>query len=342
MKNKLFIITNESIFISKNNQFFCDNIDFKTIPEELNNFFDINIIGRKSSRERSKKINLKNIFIFNNIIFYLLEIFKSFKDNKNKYLIISLSHYTFFASIILKLFSKKHFIYLRSDGYEEYKSILGFFGPIIYHLMFKIGIYKSNLIACREHLLRKNYGKIVNPSQINDKWFKDLKIKNPDKTKLLYIGRLRVEKGIYSLLNILRDTKYFLTIVTAEKNVKLKEKYENVELVSFENINHTIIKFYDDHSIFILPSFTEAHPQVLDESLARCRPVIVFSEIEHVKRNRTGVFVCDRNINSLNNTINYINNNYENIMEKIKKNKLPTKKGFIEEMKNIILINYEK
>ena len=72
MKNKLFIITNESIFISKNNQFFCDNIDLKTIPEELNNFFDINIIGRKSSRERSKKINLKNIFIFNNIIFYLL------------------------------------------------------------------------------------------------------------------------------------------------------------------------------------------------------------------------------------------------------------------------------
>ena len=336
MKNKLFIITNESIFINKNNQFFCDNIDLKTIPEELNNFFDINIIGRKSRSERSKKINLKKIFVFYSFLFYFLEIIKNIKKENNKFLIISLSPYTFFASIILKLFSKKNFIYLRSDGYKEYKSILGFFGPIIYHFMFKIGTYKSELIACREHLLRKKIGSIVNPSQINDKWFKDLKTINPIKTKLLYIGRLRVEKGIYSLLNILRKSKYFLTIVTSEKNVKLKEKYENVELTSFENYNDAIIKFYDDHTIFILPSFTEAHPQVLDESLARCRPVIVFKEIEHVKRDREGVFVCERNINSLNNTINYINNNYENIMDKIKKNKLPTKKSFIEELKKII------
>ena len=127
-----------------------------------------------------------------------------------------------------------------------------------------------------------------------------------------------------------------MTIVTAEKNIKLKEKYPNVELISYENYNDTIIKFYDEHNIFILPSFTEAHPQVLDESLARCRPVIVFSEIDHVKRDREGVFVCERDINSLNNTINYINNNYENILDKIKKNKLPTKKEFIEEMKKII------
>ena len=153
MKNKLFIITNESIFISKNNQFFCDNIDFKTIPEELNNFFDINIIGRKSSRERSKKINLKNIFIFNNIIFYLLEIFKSFKDNKNKYLIISLSPYTFFASIILKLFSKKHFIYLKVMAIKNI-SPLGL-DTIIYHFMFKLALI-NQLIAKRMKKLWKN------------------------------------------------------------------------------------------------------------------------------------------------------------------------------------------
>ena len=69
MKNKLFIITNESIFIDKKNHFFCDNIDFKTIPEELNNFFDINIIGRKSDLERTKKINLNNIYIFKSVFF---------------------------------------------------------------------------------------------------------------------------------------------------------------------------------------------------------------------------------------------------------------------------------
>ena len=132
------------------------------------------------------------------------------------------------------------------------------------------------------------------------------------------------------------DTKYSLTIVTSEKEFKFKKEYSNVKLISFENYNDSIIKFYDDHGIFILPSYTEAHPQVLDESLARCRPVIIFSDINHVKRDRKGVFVCNRNIDSLENTINYIVNNYEQIINKIKKNKLPTKKTFINEMKKII------
>ena len=76
---------------------------------------------------------------------------------------------------------------------------------------------------------------------------------------------------------------------------------------------------------------------MLDESLARLRPVVIFKEIEHVKRNREGVFVCDRNYKSLENTINYINNNYENIVYRIKKNDLPTKKNFINELKKILI-----
>ena len=73
------------------------------------------------------------------------------------------------------------------------------------------------------------------------------------------------------------------------------------------------MKFYDDHNIFILPSFTEAHPQVLDEALSRFRPVIVFSEISHVKRDREGVFVCKRDHKSLIDTIKYIIKNYKDI-----------------------------
>lgn len=338
MKNKIFIITNESIYLNKNNDFYCDNIDLKSIPEELDKFFDIHIIGRKSSAKRSKKINLKKINIFNNFISYLIEIIKSFKNENTKYFIISLSPYTFLASICLKIFSKQHVIYLRSDGYKEYKSILGFFGPAIYHFIFSLGIIKAKLIACRKHLLRNNEGIVVNPSQLNKRWFKDIKKVNSSKTKLLYVGRVRVEKGIFSLLNILRDTKYFLTIVTSEKNIEIKKDYNknNFEVISYENYNDSIIQFYDNHTITILPSFTEAHPQVLDEALARLRPVIVFSEIEHVRRDREGVYICERNINSLNNLINYINNNYENIMDKIKTNKLPTKDEFIQELKKIL------
>ncbi len=336
MQDRLYIITNESINLDKDNRFYCDNIDLKSIPEELNKFSKITIIARHSQKQRSKKINIDEIKISKNIVTYLIEIFKSLKNDRSKYLIISLSPYTLLASVFLKIFLKKHYIYLRSDGFREYKAILGFFGPYIYSFIFQVGVFKANLIACRKHLLRKKNGTIVNPSQLNEKWFKEIKTIAQNKNKLLYVGRMRVEKGIFSLLNILKDTKYLLTIVTSEKEVKLDEIYNNVNLMNFENNNDEIIDIYDDHSIFVLPSFTEAHPQVLDESLARCRPVIVFKDIEHVKRDREGVFVCERNLKSFEETINYINDNYDDIAGKIKNNKLPTKMSFISELKKIL------
>ena len=42
-----------------------------------------------------------------------------------------------------------------------------------------------------------------------------------------------------------------------------------------------LIKIYDSHDIFILPSFTEGHPMALLESLARNRPVIIFDDCNY-------------------------------------------------------------
>ena len=97
-----------------------------------------------------------------------------------------------------------------------------------------------------------------------------------------------------------------------------------------------MIKTYDEHNIFILPSYTEGHPQVLDESLSRLRPVIIFPEISHVKRNREGIFIAERNSESLSNKIEYIMNNYEAIQKKMLNNKLPTKITFLKEITKII------
>ena len=36
------------------------------------------------------------------------------------------------------------------------------------------------MIACREHLLKKNSGTIVNPSQLKKKWFEEIKLKKGD------------------------------------------------------------------------------------------------------------------------------------------------------------------
>ena len=91
MKKKLFLITNESIYVDKKNNFFCDNIDIKSIPENLNKYSKVNLIGRYSKIDRSKKIDINNISIFKNIFTYLFYIYQSFKQNDVRYLIISLS-----------------------------------------------------------------------------------------------------------------------------------------------------------------------------------------------------------------------------------------------------------
>ena len=78
---------------------------------------------------------------------------------------------------------------------------------------------------------------------------------------------------------------------------------------------------------------------MLDEALARQRPVLVFNEIAHVKRDREGVFVIERNFQSFKNKIDFIIKNYSEIQSKIRSNKsvLPTADKFIAELEDILV-----
>ena len=111
---------------------------------------------------------------------------------------------------------------------------------------------------------------------------------------------------------------------------------KNVNVIEYQNKNDSIISVYDKHNIFILPSFTEAHPQVVDESLARLRPVIVFDEISNIIRDRKGIFISKRDPLSLSKTITYIMDNYDLIEKKIMENNLPTKENFLKELYSIV------
>ena len=86
----------------------------------------------------------------------------------------------------------------------------------------------------------------------------------------------------------------------------------------------------------ILPSFTEATPYVLDEALSRKRPVIIFEDIAYIMKDRKGVFVSKRDINSLSQTANYIIQNYNEIQKNMEKNNLPTKKDMLKQISDII------
>ena len=331
MKKKLFIFSNESIFF-QDEKFFCDNLDLKSSPEGLNKKFEVNLFGRKSSKKRAHEIKLKKIKIFSNIFSYLSEVVKSTKIENTKYLVISISPYTFLISIFLRVYGKTPIVYLRSDGYGEYKAILGSLGKLIYHLMFSFISLISNLISCRKYILRERKGQVIYPSQLDSVWFKKPKIQEIKSFKLLYVGRIRVEKGIFSLATLIKNKRDIsLTIVGAEKNTSYKINQSNINIQLTQSNKVRLIKYYDDHNIFILPSFTEGHPMVLLEALARRRPVIIFEDIEHVIGDKKGIFVAKRNFLNFFGVLNHIKKNYKKIQKDMMKNKLPTNKEFIEE-----------
>jgi len=330
MKKKLFIFSNESIYIN-DNKFYCDNIDIKSTPEGLNKKFEVNLLGRKSFKQRSHEIKIKKIRVFNNIFSYLSEVKSAAKNEGSKFLIISISPYTFLISVFIKILGQKPIVYLRSDGYGEYKAILGKIGILIYHLMFTVTAAVSNLISCREYILKDKKGKIINPSQLDSVWLRQPKNTEVKNFKLLYVGRLKVEKGIFALSELIRNKRDIsLTIIGAEKNNSYKINQSNIKILPTLNNKSKLIKYYDDHNIFILPSFTEGHPMVLLEALARRRPVVIFDEIKHVIGDKKGVFVSKRNFLSFLGILNTIKKNYKKIQKDMKKNKLPTNKEFID------------
>ena len=336
MKKKLFIFSNERIN-SLDGKFYCDNIDLKTTPEGLNKKFDVNLFGRKSNINRSHEIKIKKTKISNNIFSYISSVIATTKEQEAKYLIISISPFTFIISVFLRFFGKKPIVYLRSDGFGEYKAIIGKIGPLIYYFMFNITCSISNLISCRDYILKGKKGKIISPSQLDSSWLRQPKSIELKNFKLLYVGRLKIEKGIFSLLNLIKNKKDIsLTVVGAEKEISNYINQSNVKILQTQTSKLKLIKHYDEHNIFVLPSYTEGYPMVVLEALARRRPVIVFEDIQHVVGNKKGIFVSKRNFINFFGTLNNIKKNYKKIQKDMKKNKLPTNKEFIENLSRFI------
>ena len=71
--------------------------------------------------------------------------------------------------------------------------------------------------------------------------------------KLLYVGRIRIEKGIYSLADLIRNKRDIaLTVIGAEKETSYKINQSNIKILSNQN-NKLFFKrkhnnFYEDLS----------------------------------------------------------------------------------------------
>tara|TARA_B100000029_G_scaffold133991_1_gene128197 strand:- start:2668 stop:3693 length:1026 start_codon:yes stop_codon:yes gene_type:complete len=333
--NHLVIINNEKVF-KENKNFYCDNLDLKILPEELNNYYKVQYIVRSSSKKKDQKINLENVRPSSNIFKFIYFIYKTFKFPNVSYLLISITPYTFFSFLLLLLFRKKIFIYLFSSGHEEYKYILGGWAVWIYHFMYKLVTANSKVIVCHERLYDKNKSQLVYISRLDDEWFVDQKEVLLDKIRFLYVGRMSPEKGIFDFIKMFEKKELEAEFSIVGNSEKDNTSNKNIKFLGYVANPKSLINIYDEHNITVLPSYTEATPYVVDESLARKRPVIIFEDIEYIIRNKKGIFVSKRDINSFKEKVKYIMKNYKEIQKNMEKNVLPTKKGMIKQISDII------
>ena len=334
--NLLVVINNEKVF-EDNNEFSCNNYNLKILPEGLNNYKKVRYIARESKKKGNHKINLQDIKIASNIIKFIYLILSTFNVKNSKYLIISITPYTFISFLFLFLFRKKVFLYLISSGHEEWKFILGSWSVWIYHIMYSIMTSNSTVLKIHDRLFKGKNCHLITPSTLNEEWLKNYKEVNLDKIRLLYVGRANPEKGIYEFLKMFEKIKLDaeFSIVGDLKNIK-KSKNINIKLIGYISDNQSLIDVYDSHNILVLPSFTEGQPHVVDESLSRRRPVIIFEDIAHIIKERKGIFVAKRSLDSFCEVTKYVMKNYNGIQESIKKNKFTLKKDMLKQIDNII------
>ena len=324
MNKNILIISNDRLFI-KRNKISSDYNDTINIIEGLAKNNNLSFYCRttnylKNYLSKTKKNNKFQKFKFFNLT----------KITNYKIFMISITPFNFLTLFFIKIFNKNidGFVYLRSDGYKEYYHNYSWPGYFIYHLMFSYLKSTSNIISVSSNFTNLKQSKIIEPSELDRDWFKNKKIPNLKQPKLLYLGRFRKEKGVYSLLKLFKQIKLKSVLTLAGDIIKLNNLSKNIIVLGKINSKKKLIKIYDDHNIFILPSFTEGSPKVIKESLARLRPVIVFDEIRHVSRKYHGIYVCERSPDKLKKKIDYFLKNYKKIQIKMKKNILTNKKDF--------------
>ena len=327
----LYIISNDKFYKNK----YSNHNDLASILEAFEEKYNITVIAR-NTHVKFNFLTIKKKIKFLN--FFSIKTIKRIKilDKKTKFLFISLTPFNTFVFIFLKLFFKNFFLYLRSNGFNEYKIIFGSVGTFFYYLMLRIVINNVKLIISSKDINFKNSSfYLVKPSELTRLWFKNIKnnFNNRNNIRLLYLGRYRKEKGIADFIQLISSSKinFQMKIYGIDYANSFINNNRIIYFPQITNINK-IIKAYDDCDIFILPSYTESSPKVIWESLARLRPVIVFDDIAHVAKNKIGVYVCERNLFSLIKKIKFIMNNYKLVQKNIKKNKFPMKRQFQQQL----------
>ena len=119
MKKKLVIINNEKC-IKLSHSFFCQNIEISSLSYSLLKNFYLYLVLRKGNAKPIHKIFISNKRIYLGFLSFIHFYIKNFNKKDITYLIIAITPFTFFIYLLIYFQKCKIYLYLRSDGREEF------------------------------------------------------------------------------------------------------------------------------------------------------------------------------------------------------------------------------
>lgn len=162
----------------------------------------------------------------------------------------------------------------------------------------------TNGVDINEFNIKSNEKQILNK----------MKYEIKSKIRLLFIGNLIKEKGLYELLNAFKIlTKYYnnkvkllIIGIGREKGNFIKWCYKNNlanEILFIGDVPHNKIKLFINFSdIVILPSYSEGMPTVMFETMVCSKPIII-TDVggvrEIIKNYYNGILIQPKSINDI-------------------------------------------
>jgi len=146
--------------------------------------------------------------------------------------------------------------------------------------------------------------------------------------QLIYVGRITSKKGIPNLVKACIGIENIELTIIGPSDLKMKLELE--EVIEKHNLNvkllgevprHSLIQYYNNSDLFVLPSYTEGFPNVILEAASLGIPIIttdVGNAIDMIsyQTETLGIIVKKGEVVGLKNAIEDLRDNYEEYSKK--------------------------
>jgi glycosyltransferase involved in cell wall biosynthesis len=337
----IFIYPNYAIQFS-NNTYLIEASHELLLKPLLKAGYKITIVGvldKHSDLGNYKKVFSNDInfyfinkYRFNKIklvykIRYILYSFKIFKITRN-----SSINYIFIPGnigVIISLFSlllrQPYAIYYRGDWNKKTPRLFRSFKKMLFKnakFIIYVGAVNDNNLFYLNEMCETVVPMLSIPF---DNYKKDSSKLSGNKIRLLYIGEISVEKGIYELFHSIKNLhskgykNIYLTFVGKGKefnnlhNIITKYNLQtHIILLGKITDSQQLIEIYSSHDIFCLPSYTEGFPRVLYEAMLFSLPIITTNvgKINTLLENyKNCLFIKTKDINDIEDKIELLEKN---------------------------------